>query len=471
MNSELRIQQDEVLYSFFLAFLCGILFFSILPVRAQNLLDEKVVTERVREWFNSAYQSNLKTYKARKDILVRPGIVASRKTRTVEILAVACGLSKRDPAEFLLVAENGRDYEALTMTIAKPSDVHAALTFIGVEPGHPIQPTEFRFWPKGERVDIQFNWEVEGKRFSVPAEQMIFDTRAKKTLPRTGWMFDGSRLAEGKAKPKYLADEVGDIISDFNSRWTVLDVPYQATQGAVYGALVPNPDYLLKLRQQVRIIIKPQLPKGQKRVLDYHVLVTSGKAEGGLAFSITGADGHAVLAQGSFKEFLGRLQQNVKAKKDIYLQLVFHDQAAIPPLLEFGALIQTLIKNNLIRIEPAPQQLFYESFLSKPGWRDPKKRLVQPIELFFAHGKPAQHLFRYYQEEYLDSGDVKLHEKKYQFKTTDELKKILATKKEWDTRTVFFYARPETPYGVIRQYYLLLNKSFPTAYIFAEKPE
>ena len=72
-------------------------------------------------------------------MFVRPGLLANRAEKWVKIQAEAVGASTNSPCEFMLIAEaSGHDYESLMVSFAKPSDVHEALVFTGMNPGMPV---------------------------------------------------------------------------------------------------------------------------------------------------------------------------------------------------------------------------------------------------------------------------------------------------------------------------------------------
>ncbi len=437
---------------------------------ADNPIDDIVLSKTVKQKFARELEQNQKLHKGNKDMFVRNGIVADRKKREVKVKAVACGLAKGAPTEFLLVGEGGKDYESLSATFARASDITAAMKFIGMQPGRPTDRRVFQFWPKGERVRITFHFQQDGKTVNVRAEDLVLDNTKNKTLPREDWIFAGSTMGEFEGKKIFLADNTGDIIADFNSPWTVFDVPYRAEQGAVYGSLVPNPKYLMKMHQELVISITPVLPPGQTRVVDYTVTVggQDGKppaAANDIRLTVRDGAGKEVLNAGDFKAFLNVLLQGMKQKKDIFTRLQFADNMPTRALLEFAPLIQELVNKKVIRIEADEKQLFYEAFLPQAGWRNPKKRVIQPIELHL-HDDGTRHIFQYYDEEYLQSGDVKLKKNAYQFLGSAELMKIIRTRKQWDTSTVLFFCAPKVPYRLIRKFYLENAKLLPVAYVF-----
>ncbi len=433
--------------------------------RAQGPADMQIITDDVRKEFATELKQNQLLAKTNKDLFARQGILANRKTRELELLAFATGLAKDAPAEFLLVGPGGKDYESYAVTIAKPSEIHAALEFIGMKPGRPVDNRAFQFWPKGERVDILYEFKHDGKQVKLPPSDLILDGRTGKPLPNMGWVFVGSRKEKKDGKELYLADNVGDIITDFNSPWTVFDIPYQADQGGVYGSLVANPKYLVKVGTRIRVRIKPQLPANQKRVVAYDVLVKGG--DKGLQITVTNEKNTKVLEAGSFKGFLDLLMGQVKKKKDIFTRFTFGDQVAIGPLVELCAMINQLIQKKVIRIEANPKQLYYQSFLPQKNWREPKNRMVQPIELHLKTGGD-RHTFRYYDEDLLPDGETKLKKVEYQFAGSAELYKVIASREEWDARTVLFFVPKDMPHLLVLKFYLEQRKRFPVAYVFVE---
>src|SRR5262245_353362 len=70
--------------------------------------------ERTASSAKVAYQQNLEKYKGNADILVLPGLLASRKEKSVRLWCRATGLHPKDPLEFFIIpADSGKDYEAL----------------------------------------------------------------------------------------------------------------------------------------------------------------------------------------------------------------------------------------------------------------------------------------------------------------------------------------------------------------------
>ena len=188
-----------------------------------------------------------------QDLFVRPGLVADRAARSVRVYGESVRLNPGDPVEFALIAEtSGKDYEAQAVSFALPSAVHEALEFIGLKPGAPVDATALRFWPRGERVKVTIEvLATNGAATALGrAESTVVDTRTGKPLPEAGFVFCGSRWTTatedaGSSTDRVYAADVfspNSIISVYNERNSVLDVPRRAAQGEVYTFQVPNPE-------------------------------------------------------------------------------------------------------------------------------------------------------------------------------------------------------------------------------------
>src|SRR6185295_17295061 len=146
----------------------------------------------------------------------------------------------------------------------------AALEFIGMTPGRPVDPSANLYWPKGERVIAHVEWDQPGAKPNDPpkatrarAEDLVVDA-AGKPMPSAGFIFTGAfkikpEAAQGlpNAGQEQLATDVLDsrsIISIYNERASLLDVPRQAIQAVVYGSQKLNKAYRFAPSQPLQIV-------------------------------------------------------------------------------------------------------------------------------------------------------------------------------------------------------------------------
>jgi len=159
--------------------------------------------------------------------VVRPfdHLVVRIDERVVEIAGHAC--LDVGWLEQIVCTPGTREHEALVVTEARPSDVHAALLMAGFEPGRPgrWEPTETGYRgvpPTGTELSIRMRWTDPGtgERREVPVRDWIRDHHGRRAFPETPWIFGGSRFveippalrSEGDPAEMYAADGSGSVI-------------------------------------------------------------------------------------------------------------------------------------------------------------------------------------------------------------------------------------------------------------------
>lgn len=123
--------------------------------------------------------------------------------------------------EVIACPPDTKEHEAVLLTKAKPSHVHAALLLIGLEPGSPgswnwegekLQTVP----PKGPRVAVTASYEAGGKAMEANPAQWVLDVTTNKSLaelePGMTWIFAGSQMIQRQSQDTYRADADGTLI-------------------------------------------------------------------------------------------------------------------------------------------------------------------------------------------------------------------------------------------------------------------
>jgi hypothetical protein len=123
--------------------------------------------------------------------------------------------------EVVVCTPDTKEHEALVVTRARASHVHAALLLVGLEPSAPgrwkyednvLKPIA----PTGERVDVQISYGGEdgAERVLTPQEMIVNAVDAKRFgEAREGrWVFAGSQLIARGGREVYDADGAGTLI-------------------------------------------------------------------------------------------------------------------------------------------------------------------------------------------------------------------------------------------------------------------
>lgn len=356
--------------------------------------------ERVQQ----AYASQVDRYKADRNMLVLPGLLADRGRQRVEILAESTGLASNSIVEFLLISQASRHgYEAIAVSFAKPSDIHQALVFIGMAPGEPYNPQQTRVWPKGERVLMSCVSGAGTTSTPVRVEKLVLNTRTGQSLPETGFVFTGSRMVpagNGSAGKEYGADvcEPQAIVSVYNDPYAVLDVGRMARQSDVYGTQLANPKCLLPKGALLTVSLEPEYKDGRKRVKDLVLEAVpaspasktvsgqkpsrSDAEPGTVAFKLQDLAGKDLLKEPSLPGVRQALESLVGQGCDPFVSVRFGRELRLDTVCQVCRDVAVLDNVSAMRVEPPGiSQLYYRAFLADEQWRKREGRSGQPWEL------------------------------------------------------------------------------------------
>jgi len=420
----------------------------------------------------------LKAHGNDSNIFLRPGLRADRAQREVVVWAEATGLSESSPVEFFLVApESGHDYEAAAISFAKPSDIHAALEFIGMRPGRPIAPAENQFWPKGERVLVECEWtNSNGTVQRMPLENLCYDKQRRAPMPAKGLVFTGSYRSE-KHPPtnNYAADLFAPnaIAGNYNDAALVLDVPWRAGQSEIYGNFTGNPAAGLRKGQMIRCRMTPEYTDGRLRVANLHLSVTHPSSNAApsikeLIFTLTNRDTGAKLATGPLHAILAQFNQFKETGRDPFVVIEFDGNLPLESVVTAARFLYPLDDANGIRIEAPPAgHPYIKSFAPEDKLRSRAERPSQPWELQLSTNTAIIGILTKIHEDYDETT------RKSTFTTEDftvatpiELQMILR-KKEWP-KVVFIYAAKKEKYSRARAIYERLAATHPIVYFFID---
>ncbi|MCX7591476.1 MAG: PQQ-binding-like beta-propeller repeat protein, partial [Kiritimatiellae bacterium] len=161
-------------------------------------------------------------------------------------------------------------HETVVTLEVKPSEVHEALVGFGLKPGRPVKGDDHGP-PSGPEVGLTLEFtDPLGITRSCPVEDVLFDTRTGRPLPKVKWHFTGSVLRQAdpeKSDAVYGADLTGTLI-------TLFPVTHET---------VLQSNLMLKDRKHIRPETNKELlpPEGSPAKLVIHV-VEHGQQTGSL---------------------------------------------------------------------------------------------------------------------------------------------------------------------------------------------
>lgn len=174
-----------------------------------------------------------------------PGLRVFPQQGRIEVDAFV-NLNRCPTLEFMACTRRGKTHETLLRFECDPEHLHLALLLLGLEPTPQVgEEGEQIALDKGERVVIDAAWwarHTPAGDKSAPApvkgvvrrrvEDLIFDQRQGRSMPRVGWVFTGSQMVKVPAPPDwetlkevYAASYEGNIVATYHHPFVILDTP------------------------------------------------------------------------------------------------------------------------------------------------------------------------------------------------------------------------------------------------------
>ncbi|MGI6494911.1 MAG: hypothetical protein ACOX5G_02265 [Kiritimatiellia bacterium] len=358
------------------------------PSRAQEPGAEKPYAARNRAAVERWTAEHPAVVRGGDAVWSRNGIVADRDAGAVELLAETCGLYADNTVEFLLIGPGSeKGYEAFAQTFAAAGDVARAIEFVGVPRGRIADPASYAYWSKGERVIVESAAYPEGDW--SPIEEWVLDRRAGATLPAVGFVYTGSQWSGEGDDATCIADDEQprSILATYNERFSVLDVPRRAPQGAVYETYVHSPGKVPAEGTLLRVRIRPATrDDGLPRVRSLALRVSPADGEGLAALRFSVSEGGTALldsvdATALFTAFARMAQDGF----DPFVTVGFDPAVTLGSATLLAQALDRIDGENGIRVEAPPAgQPYFRAFLPNEAWRARENRATQPWELHMA---------------------------------------------------------------------------------------
>ena len=406
-------------------------------------------------------------------IMLRPGVLADRKTKRVEFFAEATGIKANETVEFFLIAENsGNDYEALAIGLAEPVDIYDAMLFIGMPLGRGMNPQKLQFWPKGERVFMT----LDGHRI----ESFIVDSETKRSLDPLGLVFIGSQLvpAESGDAPPTLAAQTRSphaIAANYNESDALFDVPYSAPQTAVYSKQTLNPEQIFPKGKRIRVVIEPEYKHDKRRIRDLSLHIARGTnatpslINAQLALQESGPSAKQITYV--LPQMLAHLSAMTDDGYDPFVTVQIGDAVTIGQLNELALLLKAIDSEKGIRVEPpTPGQLYYKAFAPNPAYRSREDRFLQPWELRLRRG-PDGVVSGIATEitEIWTQGEAKpaIETETHNTPSPESLCKLLTSRKP-DVKVLLVYAPATLTHAELMSFVSSVQKTHPFVHVYIE---
>ncbi|MDD4101059.1 MAG: hypothetical protein PHU80_00310 [Kiritimatiellae bacterium] len=405
---------------------------------------------------------------ASTSLLVWRGVAADVAKQEVRLLAEAVGHRSGITAEFLLVGPNSdRAYEAAAVTVAQPGDIVRAVESLGVKRGGSVGSRSFRFWPVGERMSVCVRRiDVEGDA-ERPMRSLINDQEPDEPLLGeggvvfTGGVWDGDVCLTDAQIPC-------SIISLYNEKGTIFDVPFKVGQGEVYGRLALAET--LPYGALLEVVIKPLTPAdGQPLVLPLSIDVVL--QEGG-DFTVTCSGDGKVLKKGDLPDSLLWLKAQQGAGREPFVTLSIDEATPLKKAVEVASVF-VMLDGVGLKLDGKPEGgLYARAFTPMEKWREREGRVPQPYELHVRRGEGGglEKKLVFVEEDWTVPGlDPALTPREHPFSEWAELPELVAKTggPECKVRMLFVYAPADEPLSAFMPGVRLMAERLPLVYVFS----
>lgn len=156
--------------------------------------------------------------------------------------------------EFLANTKGGwKGYESALELDSNAVNFNVACLLIGLDPsGAVVARRQFdERPPQGNPVELFVEWDENGQRRRVRAEQLIYNRTTEETLAEGPWVFTGSVFFEGN---RYMAEAEGVLVGFMHTPAPIIESP-RIFVGS-YGSHMINPALNLKPGTTVKMIVR-----------------------------------------------------------------------------------------------------------------------------------------------------------------------------------------------------------------------
>lgn len=179
-------------------------------------------------------------------------------TKTKRVIADGYITMVEGSLEMFACPTGTKEHESIVATIAKSSEVHAALLAVGAQPG-----TTVRFLPRyvpatGQRVRVWVCYRDEAGKFqAVDGRQWVIKTGTDEVM-EVDWVFSGSGFwKDPQDGREYYRADSGDLICVSNFTTAMMDVPVASSAEASDLQYSPRTKLIPPRHTPVRLVLQP----------------------------------------------------------------------------------------------------------------------------------------------------------------------------------------------------------------------
>lgn len=164
---------------------------------------------------------------------------------------------REGPLEMFACPAGTKEHESIVATIAKASEIHAALLAIGATKGTPVRVIPEYLPATGQRIRVWVAYRDEDGTFQcTDARQWIEDRQGN--VMDIDWVFAGSNVwTDPVDGVTYYQADGGDLICVSNFSTAMMDIPVASSADASDLLYRPKTDAIAAQGTPVRLILEP----------------------------------------------------------------------------------------------------------------------------------------------------------------------------------------------------------------------
>ncbi|MEC7678465.1 MAG: YdjY domain-containing protein [Planctomycetota bacterium] len=165
---------------------------------------------------------------------------------------------REGPLEMFACPIGSKEHESIIATLARPSEVHAALLAIGSRSGTPVQFLPDFVPPTGQWIRVWICFKNKAGYFEAhDAKRWVKNTKTKATLD-IDWVFSGSGFwRDPNDGREYYRADGGDMICVSNFSTAMMDLPIASSAEANSLQYSPNTPKIPERGTAIRMVLVP----------------------------------------------------------------------------------------------------------------------------------------------------------------------------------------------------------------------
>ena len=134
---------------------------------------------------------------------------------------------QKGPLEYLACFKGGKDHESVVAVDCKPESLNLAFIAQNYKAVGGVKQVGDPDAPEGDPVFVYVEWEEDGKRKRVRAEELLHNLRTKKHMRSTAWIYTGSRFFTDKRTGKEIfgASVTGVLAAVYRDPYAIFNSP------------------------------------------------------------------------------------------------------------------------------------------------------------------------------------------------------------------------------------------------------